>query len=180
MAGAVVALARSHIHKFSKDLCETSTLIEGVGVEKDAHAGKLVKHRSRVSTDPTKPNLRQVHLIHSELFAELAAKGFEVGPSDLGENICTSQIELLTLPRDTELHIGSTAIIRVTGIRNPCAQIEDFKPGLLKELALKRADGTIERKAGIMGVVERGGRIENGDEIKVILPPLPHHKLERV
>jgi len=175
----VVAVARDGAHRFSKRATREITLLEGLGVEGDAHAGVTVKHRSRVAADPTQPNLRQVHLIQAELFAELAGQGFAVGPSELGENITTTGIDLLALPVGAVLRIGAAAI-EVTGLRNPCAQIERFRPGLLAAVLGRDPEGRLVRKAGIMGVVRAGGVVRPGDAIAVALPPLPHRALDRV
>jgi MOSC domain-containing protein YiiM len=172
----IAALARSTEHRFSKSAVGTLMLIAGSGVANDAHAGSTVQHLSRVRTDPSQPNLRQVHLIHGELLDDVAAKGFFVAPGDLGENILTRGIDLLTLPENTLLTIGEAAL-RITGLRNPCAQIDRFMQGLLAEMIEKRADGTIARKCGVMAVVERGGAITAGDEIVVSLPTTPHRAL---
>ncbi len=176
----VVAVHRSAVHAFSKDTVESVRLLEGLGVEGDAHAGATVKHRSRVRRDPTQPNLRQVHLIHEELLAETRAHGYDVAPGALGENITTRGVDLLELPRDARLHLGPTAVVRITGLRNPCSQIDDFQPGLLNVVLEKRPDGDVVRKTGVMGVVEAGGEVRPGDEIRVELPPEPHARLERV
>ena len=146
----------------------------------DAHCGPNVRHRSRVAVDPEQPNLRQVHLIAIELLDELKAKGFDVLPSQLGENITTSGLDLLALPRGTRLVFGDRAEIEVTGLRNPCQQIERFRPGMLAEVVRKTAFGEIERKAGVMGVVIEKGTVRPGDAITIRLPPEPHEKLERV
>ncbi len=138
-----------------------------------------MKHRSRVAADPTQPNLRQVHLIHEELFAELASKGYTIRPGDLGENITTSGIDLLALPTGTILSFGAAAI-EVTGLRNPCRQLDDFRPGLMKAVLDRAADGSLIRKAGIMGVVRSSGVVAPGDRIVIALPPKPHRPLERV
>ena len=143
----------------------------------DAHSGVTVQHRSRVARDPSQPNLRQVHLIHRELFEELAAKGFDVSPGVLGENITTQNIDLLALPTDTELHIGSSAIVRITGLRNPCSQLNQFQPGLMAAVLEKAPDGNLVRKAGIMGVVLVSGYVLPGDTIVVKLPPGPPRTL---
>lgn len=174
--GRVVAVATSDSHRFSKDPAESIEIEAGVGVVGDCHAGVTVKHRSRVRRDPTQPNLRQVHLIHEELFAEVAEYGHTVRPGDLGENITTSGIELLSLPTDTRLHIGDGVVLRITGLRNPCSQIKDFSPGLLEHMVRKLEDGTLERKAGVMSVVEHGGTVRPGDSIEVVVPtgePVP-------
>lgn len=178
--GRVIAVARAGTHRFSKEVVEAITILDGLGVEGDAHAGVTVKHRSRVRADPTQPNLRQVHLIHAELFDAVAAKGFALQPGDLGENITTRGIDLLALPRGTVLAIGDTVRLEVTGLRNPCAQIERFRPGLLAEVLEKRPDGTLMRKSGIMSIVLSGGTVRAGDAIRAHLPPLPHAALERV
>lgn len=175
----IVGLARSGAHGFSKRPCQHLTLIAGLGAADDAHAGVTVQHLSRMKVDPDQPNLRQVHLIHAELFDEVAARGFAVGPGDLGENLTTRGIDLLALPTDARLRIGE-AVIRVTGLRNPCRQIDEFMPGLLAQMIDKRSDGTIVRKCGVMGVVERGGSIARGDSIGLDLPPGPQRPLEPV
>ncbi len=180
MKAEVVAVSRSISHTFSKAPRERIALLAGLGVEGDAHMGETVKHRSRVAADPTQPNLRQVHLIHSELFDELAAKGFSVAPGQLGENITTSGVDLLALPVGAALHIGGQAVVEVTGLRNPCAQLDGFQPGLLAAVLDRDADGGLVRKAGIMGIVRAGGEVYIGDAIRVELPPAPHRRLERV
>lgn len=181
MTGAVVAAVwASATHSFSKFACGELQLIAGQGVQGDAHCGETVKHRSRVAVDPTQPNLRQVHLIQGELFDELAARGFGVRPGQLGENLTTRGIDLLALPRHTELFIGAEVVLRVTGLRNPCPQIERFEAGLLKAVVERRADGGLVRKTGVMSVVLAGGRVKPGDAITVRLPAPPHEKFERV
>ena len=181
MTAAVIAATwASATHSFSKFTAPELRLVAGQGVDGDAHCGVTVKHRSRVKLDPTQPNLRQVHLIHGELFDELAARGFGVQPGQLGENLTTRSIDLLALPRDTELHIGPDVVLRVTGLRNPCPQIENFEAGLLKAVVDRDADGHVVRKAGIMSIVLAGGVVKPGDAIGVRLPALPHERLERV
>jgi MOSC domain-containing protein YiiM len=176
----VTSVSSSNVHGFSKENRTHIQLLTGLGVEGDAHMGVTVKHRSRVAVDPTQPNLRQVHLIHEELFDELTEKGFSVAPGDMGENIATRGIDLLSLPQGTRLHIGEEAIVEVTGLRNPCKQIDDFQRGLLHAVLDRDAEGGLVRKAGIMGIVSQGGRVQCDDTIRVELPPLPHIKLERV
>ncbi len=176
----VASLSRSSSHSFSKECEGRLRLIEGVGVEGDAHAGVTVKHRSRVARDPSQPNLRQVHLIASELLEELAGNGFAVEPGDLGENILTEGVDLLSLPVDARLRVGDEAVLRVTGLRNPCPQIEAFCAGLLAQVLKKDVEGRLVRKAGIMSVVEQGGDVVVGDSIQVELPAEPHRVLERV
>jgi MOSC domain-containing protein YiiM len=180
MEGKVVAVARDSGHNFSKQIVDQIEIVAGLGIEGDAHKGVKVKHRSRVKADPTQPNLRQVHLIHSELFAEVGEKGFVVRPADLGENISTVGIDLLGLPRGTKLRIGESVCLEVTGLRNPCSQIDAFQKGLLGGVLEKRQDGKLIRKSGIMSIVIEGGLVQAGDAIKVQLPDLPHHPLERV
>ncbi|MFE5334938.1 MOSC domain-containing protein [Isoptericola sp. NPDC056573] len=178
-AGRVDAVHASRDHGFSKPTVDRVVLVEGVGVEGDAHAGVTVQHRSRVAADPSQPNLRQVHLIHGELFDRLAAAGHAVAPGDLGENVTTRGIDLLALPVGTRLTIGA-AVVTVTGLRNPCRQIDDFQPGLLKQVLHRGADGGVERLAGVMGIVSRGGTVRPGDAIGVELPAPPHLPLTRV
>ncbi|MHA0326414.1 MOSC domain-containing protein [Sphingomonas melonis] len=180
MDGSVVAVARSAEHTFSKQCVPDIMLLQGLGVAGDAHAGVTVKHRSRVAVDPHQPNLRQVHLLHVELFEELSGRGFQLRPGDLGENILTRGIDLLALPTGTTLAIGGTAQIEVTGLRNPCAQIERFSPGLLGAVLDRGPNDELIRKAGVMGVVRVGGVVHPGDPIMVHLPSPPHIPLERV
>lgn len=170
MKGAVVAIALNGAHDFSKPLASRIRLLTGLGVEGDAHCGPTVKHRSRVAKDPTQPNLRQVHLIHAELFEELAGLGFAVAPGDLGENVTTQGIDLLALPRGTRLHLGEQAVIEVTGLRNPCWQIDAFQDGLMAACLGRDAAGRVVRKTGVMGVVIAGGDVAPGDAIRVVLP----------
>jgi MOSC domain-containing protein YiiM len=181
MSKAVVtAVSRSATHCFSKANEPAIRLIAGLGVEGDAHAGETVKHRSRVAVDPTQPNLRQVHLIHGELRDELREKGFSIVPGALGENVTTQGIDLLGLPRGTLLHLGADAVVEVTGLRNPCAQINTFQKGLLAAVLDRDADGNIVRKTGIMSIVRAGGEVRPGDLIRIEMPPEPHHRLELI
>jgi len=189
----VVAVSRDETHRFSKVPVESITLVAGLGVLGDAHAGTLVQHRSRVRRDPNQPNLRQVHLLHAEVFDEARALGYELQPGDLGENVLTAGLDLLALPAGTLLDLGGP-LVRLTGLRNPCAQINAFRPGLLR-VVLVRADGSptdepapstgspgsaaasVIRKAGVMAVVERGGDVVPGGPITVTLPDAPHAPL---
>lgn len=180
MSATVLAVNSSSSHTFSKSRNLSISLLTGLGVAGDAHCGATVKHRSRVARDATQPNLRQVHLLHAELFAELAAKGFTVRAGDMGENVTTRGIDLLALPVDTELHIGAEAVVRITGLRNPCAQIERFQKGLMQAVLDRAADGTLLRKAGVMSVVVAGGTIVPDDPIVVHLPAHPHRALQPV
>lgn len=178
--GIVVAVARDEAHRFSKPTVDEIRIIAGLGVEGDAHVGVTVQHRSRIRRDPTVPNLRQVHLLHHELLDEVAEYGYTVHPGEMGENITTRGINLLGLPEDTLLRVGSTVVLRVTGLRNPCSQIDDFQPGLLHHMVSKREDGTIVRKAGVMSVVEIGGIVRPGDTIRVQFPPGQYVPLQPV
>jgi MOSC domain-containing protein YiiM len=155
-------------------------LLGGLGVAGDAHQGETVKHRSRVRKDPTQPNLRQVHLIHVELFDELRAKGFVVQPGELGENIITSGVDLLALPTGTRLHLGASAVVEITGLRNPCVQIENFQKGLLAATLDRDAKGNLVRKAGVMSIVIDGGEVRPGDTVRVEWPRSPHRPLQPV
>lgn len=166
----MVAVSRDSDHRFSKPVVQELTLVEGWGVEGDAHAGTTVQHRSRVARDPSQPNLRQVHLIHAELFDEVADAGYAVEPGELGENVTTRGIDLLGLPEGALLHLGDDACVRVTGLRNPCQQINGFEPGLLREVLGKSDDGVVERKGGVMSVVVSGGVVRHGDAVRVELP----------
>lgn len=167
----VAAVHRSSSHSFSKFAEDAIALEVGLGVVGDAHAGKTVKHRSRVRREPTGPNQRQVHLLHAELFDELMARGFAVWPGELGENVTTRGLDLLALPRGTRLRLGSAALVEITGLRNPCSQLDKFQPGLMAAVLDRTPDGSLVRKAGVMGVVLEGGEVRAGDLIQVRLPP---------
>ncbi|MER6300298.1 MOSC domain-containing protein [Kitasatospora sp. NPDC001539] len=180
MSGTVVAVSSNAEYSFSKPNREGIRLLAGLGVEGDVHAGVTVKHRSRVAQDPSQPNLRQVHLIHRELLTELGESGYEVAPGALGENITTEGVDLLALPVGAVLRIGPEAEVEVTGLRNPCAQIDAYRAGLLKQVVGRAADGSIVRRAGIMGVVRTGGPVRPGDTVTVELPEGPHRPLDRV
>ena len=176
----VVAVSRSPRHTFTKAPDTSIRLLQGLGVEGDAHMGETVKHRSRVARDPTQPNLRQVHLIHAELHEELRAAGFPVSAGQMGENITTQGVDLLDLPVGARLCLGHAAIIEVTGLRNPCAQLDRIQPGLMAATLGRDEHGNLVRKAGIMGVVIAGGEVRPGDSIRVELPPRPHRPLAPV
>lgn len=167
-------------HNFSKPPVPEITLIEGFGVEGDAHAGTTVQHLHLIKVDAGAPNLRQVHLIQSELFDTLAEAGYEVGPGDLGENVTTYGVDLLNLPTGTRLHLGDTAVVTLTGLRNPCSQINKFRKGLLKTMLHKDADGEVVRLTGVMSVVNQGGIVRPGDQLKVVYPDEPHRPLDLV
>jgi MOSC domain-containing protein YiiM len=174
--GRVVAVCADESHNFSKPLRSSIRLLKGLGVESDAHLGETVKHRSRVRQNPDAPNLRQVHLMHTELFDEVRAKGFDVKPGDLGENVTTEGIDLLGLSAGTRLHLGSEVVIEVTGLRNPCHQIDDFQKGLL-HATLDKSGPHLVRKTGVMSVVLVGGDVRPGDSIRVEAPQGPHRPL---
>ena len=180
MKAIVTAVSSSPLHSFSKTNQASIRLLAGLGVEGDAHLGTTVKHRSRVAKDPSQPNLRQVHLIHAELFEELRGEGFAVEAGEMGENVTTRGLDLLGLPRGARLHIGESAVIEVTGLRNPCVQIDRFRKGLMKALLDKDQDGNLIRKSGIMAIVLEGGEVRPGDAVRVQLPPEPHRPLEVV
>jgi hypothetical protein len=176
----VLAVCSASGHDFSKPLRGRIDLVEGLGVAGDAHCGARVQHRSRVAIDPTQPNLRQVHLIQAELFDELRILGFDVAPGDLGENVTTRGIDLLSLPVGALLRLGDEAVVEVTGLRNPCLQIDGLRRGLMKAVIGRDADGGIVRKAGVMGVVRHGGPVKPGDGIRIDLPAGAARRLEPV
>jgi MOSC domain-containing protein YiiM len=180
MQAIVTAVSSSPSHSFSKSNRGVIRLLVGLGVEGDAHLGTTVKHRSRVAKDPSQPNLRQVHLIHAELHDELREAGFSVSAGDMGENVTTRGIDLLGLPTGARLLIGVSAVIEVTGLRNPCVQIDRFQKGLMKAVLGKDERGNLVRKSGIMAIVLEGGEVRSGDAIRVELPPGPCRPLEVV
>ena len=176
----VISVSRDAGHHFSKVNCQSITLLAGLGVEGDAHMGVTVKHRSRVRRDPSQPNLRQVHLINAELIDALQSQGFAVSAGALGENITSRGVDLLALPRGARLHIGATAVIEVTGLRNPCYQLNAFQPGLMAAVLDRDAQGNLIRKAGVMGIVLAGGIVRISDAIGLALPDGRHDPLEPV
>ncbi|MFE2428746.1 MOSC domain-containing protein [Streptomyces sp. NPDC059373] len=180
MGGKVTAVSRDEGHRFTKPVRDGIRLLTGLGVEGDAHLGVTVQHRSRVAQDPTQPNLRQVHLIHGELHDALRAAGYEVRPGELGENVTTRGIDLLALPTGTRLRLGAQAVVEVTGLRNPCLQIDRFRQGVLKEVVGRDEAGNVVRRAGVMGIVLADGEIRPGDPITVELPQEPHQPLQPV
>ncbi len=178
--GVVESVSLARQHTFSKDEAPLIRLLAGLGVAGDAHLGRTVQHRSRVARDPTQPNLRQVHLIHGELHDELRAQGFDVSPGVMGENVTTRGVELLALPRGSRLRLGAEAVVEVTGLRNPCVQLDHFRQGLMAAVLDRDDEGNLVRKAGVMAVVVTGGGVRPGDPIAVELPPPPHIRLQRV
>lgn len=168
---------RSGSHTFSKRTLDSITLVAGLGVEGDVHAGGTVRHRSRVAKDPQQPNLRQVHLVATETLAALAAQGFDVAPGTIGENITTAGIDLFALPTGSLVRLGADALVAVTGLRNPCRQLDDVAPGLMAALLDRDRTGQLVRKAGVMGVVVQGGEVRTGAPIAVVVPPRPHRPL---
>ena len=180
VTAAVASVSRSNVHAFSKDVQDGIRLLAGLGVEGDAHLGVTVRHRWRVARDPTAPNLRQVYLVHAEPLAELEEAGFVMPPGAMGENVLTSGLDLLGLPRGARLRLGAEAVVDVTGLRNPCAQLNRFRPGLMAAVLGRDAEGRLVRKAGIMAVVVAGGWVRTGDLIAVELPAGPHQGLEPV
>jgi MOSC domain-containing protein YiiM len=180
MDGTVTAVSVSPAHTMSKPVVDTIRLLDGLGVEGDAHAGETVKHRSRVARNPDQPNLRQVHLIHAELHDELRAGGFEIAPGEMGENVTTRGIDLLGLPTGTRLRLGNDAVVELTGLRNPCAQLDGLRKGLMAATLDRDAARDLVRKAGVMAVVITGGEIRPGDPIAIEFPDGPHTPLAPV
>ena len=180
MTGTVVAVARDRGHHFSKQAQPVVRLIEGIGVEGDTHAGETVRHRSRRRFEPHAPNLRQVHLVAVELLDELNERGFELGPGDIGENVTTRGVDLLALPTGTRLRLGADAVVEVTGLRNPCIQLDRFQDGLRAAVVDRDDEGNLIRRAGVMSVVVAGGEVRPGDPIALELPAEPHQTLRPV
>ena len=180
MSGTVTAVSLSATHTMSKPNGDAIRLLAGLGVDGDAHAGETVKHRSRIARDPTQHNLRQVHLIHAELHDTLRKQGFDIHPGQMGENVTTRGIDLLALPTGTKLSLGASATVEVTGLRNPCYQLNGLQAGLMAAVLDRDADGGLIRKAGIMGVVLADGKVRPGDTVRVTLPAEPHVPLEKV
>ena len=176
----VTAVSCSDQHGFSKPTRPAIHLLTGIGVEGDAHAGVTVKHRSRVVRDPSAPNRRQVHLIHEELHDELNAAGFDVSAGQMGENITTRGIDLLALPTGARLHLGAEAVVEITGLRNPCVQLDQLRKGLMQAVLGRDDKGYLVLRAGVMAVVYGGGEVRPGDPIRVELPDGPHKPLARV
>ncbi|MDB5683842.1 MAG: hypothetical protein JWM75_1540 [Sphingomonas bacterium] len=180
MDGIVTAVAKAPRHQLGKRPQSDILLFAGLGVGGDAHAGATVQHRSRARANPDLPNLRQIHLLHAELIDELVSAGFAVAPGTMGENVTTRGIALLDLPRGARLALGPEAVIELTGLRNPCIQLERYQAGLMEALLGRGADGRLVRKAGVMGVVLRGGTVRPGDQIVIDVPPGVNQRLEPV
>ena len=180
MSGIVTAVSRSPTHTLSKPNADGIRLVAGLGVDGDAHQGATVKHRSRLARGDGQPNLRQVHLIHAELLDELRAAGFTISPGQMGENVTTSGVDLLGLPEGALLRLGGEAVVEVTGLRNPCRQLDRIQPGLMAATLDRDGDGRLVRKAGIMAIVLAGGVVREGDSVRVELPPAPHQPLAPV
>ena len=180
MSGIVTSVSRRPDHFVSKEPQSSIRLLAGIGVEGDVHGGERVKHRSRVRRDATKPNLRQVHLIHSELHEELAERGFSVEAAQMGENVTTRGVDLLALPRGTRLTLGRDAVVELTGLRNPCSQLDGIQAGLMEAVLDRDDEDGLIRKTGVMSVVLAGGEVRPGDSISLELPPEPHQPLEPV
>ncbi|MFJ4204644.1 MOSC domain-containing protein [Streptomyces sviceus] len=180
MGGKITAVSSNGTYSFTKPNRESITLLAGFGVEGDVHGGATVKHRFRMKKDPSQPNLRQVHLMHEELFEEVRRAGFEVAAGELGENVTTRGVDLLGLPVGTLLHLGGEAVVAVTGLRNPCAQIDRFQKGLMKQVVGRSEDGRALFRSGIMSVVVSGGVVRAGDAVGVELPKGPHRPLDIV
>lgn len=176
----VAAVSRDARHALAKPSHDSIRLVEGLGVAGDAHLGRTVQHLSRVARDPHQPNLRQVHLIHAELHDELRAAGFAVAAGQMGENVTTRGLDLLGLPTGARLRLGETAVVEITGLRNPCAQLDSIQSGLMAATLAHDAEGRLVRKAGVMAIVVTGGEVRPGDPIAVELPPAPHRPLEPV
>ena len=180
MAPRVETVHVSPAHTMTKPARASIRLLTALGVEGDAHLGETVKHRSRVARDPSQPNLRQVHLLHAELHDELRRAGFDLAAGQMGENVTTRGVDLLALPTGTRLHLGDAAVVEITGLRNPCAQLDRIKPGLMAATLARDERGELIRKAGVMAIVRAGGEVRPGDPIRVELPPTPHRGLEPV
>ncbi|MFI5122925.1 MAG: MOSC domain-containing protein [Vicinamibacteria bacterium] len=176
----IVAVSRGSSHGPGKGNRDSIRLVAGIGVEGDAHAGKTVQHLSRVRRDPSQPNLRQVHLIHAELHEGLRRQGFEVEPGQMGENVTTAGVDLLALPRGTRLRLGDRALVELTGLRNPCTQLDAIAPGLMEATLARDDDGALIRKAGVMAIVLEGGEVRPGDPLTIQLPVGPSAPLEPV
>jgi len=180
MNGVVAAVCRSPTHSLTKPMSDSIRLLAGLGVEGDAHAGATVKHLSRIFKFGNAPNLRQVHLMHSELFDELSEAGFKVWAGLMGENITTRGVDLLSLPTGARLHLGNDAVVEVTGLRNPCRQLNKLQSGLMAATLARDIAGNLIRKAGVMGIVLAGGEVSEGDPIAIELPSAPHEPLAPV
>lgn len=176
----MLAVRSSPTHSMGKPARPCIRLVEGLGVEGDAHFGDRVQHRSRIARDPTQPNLRQVHLLHVEFLDELRGAGFELDPGQMGENVTTRGLDLLGLPVAARLRLGPNAVVEITGLRNPCGQLDEIAAGLMAATLDRDAEGRLVRKAGVMGVVRDEGEIRPGESIQVELPPGPHRPLAPV
>jgi MOSC domain-containing protein YiiM len=173
MQGTVVSVNSDDAHRFSKIARQSVRLVEGHGIEGDAHAGRFVQHRHQAKKAPRAPNRRQVHLVQSELFEEMRRLGFVIAPGDLGENITTVGIDLLALPLGAQLHLGESAVVELTGLRTPCALIDKFKTRLKRAMIVRTPHGVTFR-AGVLGIVTSSGDLRPGDLVRAELPASRH------
>jgi len=170
LPGTVLSVSRDDKHRFSKPTVSSIRLVAGIGVEGDSHAGATVQHRYEMKRNPSAPNLCQVHFMAAELFDDLVPTGYTVAPGELGENVTTEGINLMSLPLGTRLHLGAQAVVSITGMRSPCSLINGYQNGLMKQLIKTDAAGTVQRRGGIMGIVVTGGVVNPGDRVRVELP----------
>lgn len=180
MGGTVTSVSRNAVRSIRKPCAPSIRLVAGEGVEGDVHSGATVKHRSRMVRNPAQPNLRQVHLIHAELHEELRSRGFTVSAGEMGENVTTRGVDLLALPAGTRLHLGDSAIVEVTGLRNPCVQLDGLHKGLMKAVLGRDKHGNLIRKTGVMSIVIADGEVKAGDPVRITLPAAPYRPLEVV
>lgn len=180
LIGQVTSLHCDSEHNFSKPPVLEAMFLAGVGIEGDAHSGATTQHLSRQKKDASRPNLRQVHLVASELHEELRSDGFDVPFGAFGENLTTSGLDLGALPAGSTLRLGDEVILSLTGFRDPCSQIDKFQAGLRSAVSFKPETGPQLFRNGVMSVVVRGGTVRVGDTIKVALPPEPHQPMQKV
>jgi MOSC domain-containing protein YiiM len=95
----------------------------------------------------------------------------------MGENVTTRGVDLLSLPTGTRLRLGDRAVVEVTGLRNPCVQLEGLAVGLMAAVLDRAEDGSLIRRAGVMSVVVADGEVRPGDRVTVTLPDTPHRPL---
>jgi MOSC domain-containing protein YiiM len=177
MTPQVTSVSLNPLHTFSKRPVPEIRILAHHGVEGDAHAGEKVQHLYRVRKNPNAPNLCQVHLIAEEFLEELRTQNFPIEPGQLGENIIVRSLDLCSLSVGATLRLGSDALIEITGLRDPCNQLNTLRPGLMKACLARSLDGTLIRKAGVMAIALVSGSVRPGDPIHLTLPPHPHRPM---
>jgi MOSC domain-containing protein YiiM len=169
--GSVIAVCQKTEPGLPKFEAEAIQLIEDFGVSGDYHAGKLIRHRYWAAKDPTHPNHRQVLLVDTSIYADLASQGIALKPGMLGENVVVDGIQVMTLAVGARLQLGD-ALLELTEVRNPCYQLNEMHPDLL-EAVKPEVDGQPRRNAGMFARILTGGWVRPGNPVLVLSEQTP-------